>query len=96
MFIKNDKKENRRLLKKILYDLFIIVISVSVLYFALAVYAGSLVPPGPAGSTMMSLEDIYNALAGTYNSSAAEAKEDGNVMEILKCITNKINGDVCI
>lgn len=95
MLIENNKNKKARLLKKILYDLFIIVISVSALYFALVVYAGILAPPGPAGSTMMPLEDIYNALAGTYNSSAAEAKEDGNVMEILKCITNKINGGSC-
>lgn len=93
MFAKNDKKENGHLFKKILYDLFIIVISVGVLYFALVVYAGSLVPPGSIGSTMSPLEDIYNALAGVP--AGAAPKENGNAMEILKCITTKMNGGVC-
>jgi len=95
MFTKSDKKENGPLMKKILYDLFIIVVSVGVLYFALIAYAGSLVPPGPVGSTMRPLEDIYSALAGTYNSNTVTPKENGSAMEILKCITTKMSGGTC-
>lgn len=178
MFIKNDKKENGPLLKRIAYDASIIVISVSVIYIAFAAYAGSLTPPaGPVAPAMHSLQEIYNSLAGgsvnftgsglddmalggtftggaslnyrvqidaagtpntfkwsddggtnwnatavaitggaqTLNNGVAitfgaatghtlgdrwdfyrqAAKNDGNVLEILKCITNKMNGGVC-
>lgn len=95
MFARITKKETKSLLKRIFSDLLVIIISVSVLYFALVAYAGSLIPSGGSSvPTMMSLEDIYNVLAGT-NSVAATPKEDGNVMEILKCITTKIDGGVC-
>lgn len=95
MSIKILHKNSRDFLKRILYDLSIIVVSVSLLYVALVAYAGSLVPPGSVAPTMWSLNDIYNAIAGTYDSNAVQAKENGNAMEILKCITNKMNNDVC-
>lgn len=95
MLTKTEKKENRNLLKRILHDLSIVIVSIGVLYFALVAYAGSLAPSGSVGITMMSLEDIYNVLVGT-NPVTATPKEDGNVLEILKCITTKINDGTCI
>ncbi len=96
MAIKKESNENLFGVKELLRDLLIIFISAGALYAAIAAYAGSLVPPGPAGSTMMSLEDIYNVLADpSYVPSGVAAKEDGNVLEILKCITNKMNGEAC-
>lgn len=97
MFIKINKIEVERFLKRILYDLSIIVISVSVVYIAAVAYAGSLTPPAgsPPGITMMSLNDIYNALAGNPDVSGVLPREDGSAMDILKCITNKMNNGVC-
>lgn len=97
MFAKDEKKENQPLAIKIAHNLFIIIIAAGILYFAIAVYAGSsLTPPaGPITITMNSLEEIYNVLAGTSYVSGATAKSDGNVLEILKCITTKMNGGAC-
>lgn len=100
MFIKIDKTESVRLLKRAIYDLTIIVISVSVIYFAMVAYAGNLNPPvtGTPAATMNSTEDVYKALADpAYVPSAPVAPaEDGNILEILKCITNKIDHGTCI
>lgn len=87
----------KKLAKDILRSLIVVVISVSVLYFALAVRAGSsldpIVPLGTA--SMRSLEEIYSVLTGNYDSSTVSADENGNALEILKCITNKIDGGTC-
>lgn len=98
MFVKINKIKINRLAKRILYDLSIIIVSVGAVYFVAAVYAGNLTPPGLVAPTMNTLENIYHILADpSYVPSApVTAKENGNVMEILKCITNKMNGGVCI
>jgi hypothetical protein len=97
MFVKITKTEFKRSAKIILHDLSIIVVSVSIVYFAFIAYAGNLLPPeiGTASSTMRSLDEIYNTLAGTPDLSAVTPREDGNAMDILKCITTKMNGGSC-
>ncbi|MDD5043612.1 MAG: hypothetical protein PHD51_02995 [Patescibacteria group bacterium] len=51
-----------------------------------AAKAGSLTPSAAPGSTMRSLSEIFNTLAGTYDSSAQIADIDGNVSQQLKYI----------
>jgi len=95
MLIKNDKKQNWRFLKRAVYDFFIIIISVSALYFVATALAGSIAPPGSVAPAMMTLENIYNLLGGTYDSAGVTPNNNGNAMQILKCITTKMNGEIC-
>lgn len=94
MFIKSNKKETRYWSKRLLYDLFVIIVSVGIIYFAAIVRAGNFTP-GPIGPSMNSFSEIYDVLAGNYNSGAISAKEDGSVAQMLKCITTKMNDGVC-
>jgi len=45
--------------------------ALAVATFALIVYAGNLEPPGPPGSTMRTLQEIYDLLVGIADSQAA-------------------------
>lgn len=95
MLMENDKNENWHFFRRILYDLSVIIISVGVLYVAAVVYAGDLIPPGPVASTLNSLSSIYDVLTGNYDSTGVTPDNNGNVIQILKCITGKINGNPC-
>ncbi len=69
---------------------FLLAASTSVIAMALlfvAAKAGSLTPPGPVGSTMRSLQEVYDAMAGTFDSSGQSADIDGNIIEQLKYIS---------
>lgn len=73
----------------------LLMIGVSV--FAIAflfnlVGAGSLTPLAAPASTMNTLEEIYDALVGAYDSSLVVADDDGNALEISKCIIDVVNG----
>jgi hypothetical protein len=54
--------------------------------------AGSISPSAPPAGTMNSIEEIYDPLIGTYDSSAVVADDDGNALEISKCIIDVVNG----
>lgn len=72
---------------------FLLAISTSVIVMALVFVvakAGSITPSGPVGSTMHSLAEIYDILAGTYDSSGQLANIDGNIIEQLKYISANV------
>lgn len=54
--------------------------------------AGSLTPSAAPASSMQSLDDLYQALVGTYDSSAVVASNNGSALQISKCIILKITG----
>lgn len=91
----NRIKKIPLLFLKIFRSLVIIAVSVSIVYFAFTVLAGTLAPGAPPTQTMRSLNDIYTVMGGNYNSSAVSGSANGNILEILKCITNKMNGIEC-
>lgn len=58
--------------------------------------AGSLTPSVLPAATMKTLEDIFNPLAGTYDSSDVPALRNGNVLNEMKCIIGRLKGfDEC-
>ncbi|MDP3245008.1 MAG: hypothetical protein Q8M83_05145 [bacterium] len=71
--------------KKALIPIFWVIV---VVFFTgiLAAKAGSLTPSAAPGSTMRSLEEIFNVLAGTYDASGQTASLNGNVSQQLKYI----------
>ncbi len=95
MAIEKESNENLSGLKGLFQDLLIIFISAGIIYFTLAVRAGNITPPGFVAPTMKPLEEIYDVLAGAYDSSGASPNSNGSITQILKCITTKINGGVC-
>lgn len=84
-------------LKRFGRELLIIVISsLSVIYVATVVRAGSLTPSGPTAHTLTTLQEVFNPLASTsYDSSAVTADPNGNGLQIMKCIISKINTGTC-
>ncbi len=90
-----DKKKSLKRGKRVLYYSVLIAVSSLIIYFVLAVQAGNFNPTSPVSSTMRSLDEIYAVLFGTYDSSGASGKSDGNASEMLKCITTKMGGGVC-
>ena len=90
-----NKKESLKKGKRALYYSVLIAVSSLIIYFVLAVQAGNFNPTSPVSSTMRSLDEIYAVLFGTYDSSGTSSKSDGNASEMLKCITDKMNGRVC-
>ena len=90
-----NKKELLKKGKRVLYYSVLIAVSSLIIYFVLTVQAGNFNPTSPVSSTMRSLDEIYAVLFGTYDSSGTSGKSDGNASEMLKCITDKMNGGVC-
>ncbi|MDD5043610.1 MAG: hypothetical protein PHD51_02985 [Patescibacteria group bacterium] len=50
------------------------------------VRAGSLNPTAAPATSMNSLEDVWNVVVGTYDSSAVDANANGSILEQLKDI----------
>ncbi len=78
---------------KIIFSVLIIIFAV--LIVSLKVEAGSLTPSASPGSTMKTLEEIYNPLAGTFDSSSISADLNGSALQIAQCAIEKIQGAVC-
>ena len=74
--------------------------NVSIIVFAFAIIfglfrltnAGSLTPFASPASTMHSLQEVYDVLVGTFDSSAVVASKQGDVFQVTRCITQKITG----
>ena len=90
-----DKKKSLKIGKRAFYYFVLMSVSSLVIYFVLLVQAGSLNPASPVASTMRSMDEIYLILSGTHDSSGVSSKSDGNVSEVLKCVTDKLNGRTC-
>lgn len=54
------------------------------------VRAGNLNPGASPAATMDSLEDVYNITVGTYDSSGVSADADGDILEQLKAIKERM------
>jgi hypothetical protein len=83
-----------RLLKRTARSLLITGVSVFLIGFVFRlVDAGSLTPPAPpVAGTMNTIEESYDALVGTFDSSTVVQDDDGNALEISKCIIDVVNG----
>ncbi len=58
--------------------------------------AGSLTPPASPAGTLDSVASLSDALFGTaFDSSAITASSNGNVLEVTKCIIQRLNGGTC-
>ncbi len=78
----------RNKLKISILSIFAALISFALLF--VAVKAGSLTPSGPVGATMHTLEEIYNSIAGTFDSSGQSANANGNMIQQLKYIADNL------
>ncbi len=66
-------------------------IIISVLIISTIVYAGSLTPPAAPASTMKTLQEIYDSVAGvSFDSSSITADADGSLIENLKYIADNL------
>lgn len=58
--------------------------------------AGSLSPTAAPAGTFSTLREIFNPLAsGSYDSSSVTADADGSVLQVVKCIANRMSGGTC-
>jgi len=75
----------------------IITISVlSIMGVLSIVRAGTLSPPSSPDSTGFTLGEIFNPLASaSYDSSGIASESAGSVIEISKCILEKMHGGDC-
>ncbi|HTP57033.1 MAG TPA: hypothetical protein VMJ72_02000, partial [Candidatus Paceibacterota bacterium] len=53
--------------------------------------AGSLTPAAAPGSTMQTLAQVYNAVAGTFDSSGIASSSTGSLIQQLKYISLKVS-----
>jgi hypothetical protein len=54
--------------------------------------AGSLTPSSAPAATLRTLEEIFNPLAGTYDSSSVPGIKNGDIMNEVKCLIGKMKG----
>src|SRR3989344_913253 len=74
--------------RKLIHVISAVVISLFVIY--VGVYAGNLTPSANPASTMYTLTQLYNSIAGTFDSSAITASSTGSIIEQLKYIANNL------
>jgi len=81
---------------KIIFEIFLVAIGVlAVVSLYRTVEAGSLTPSAVPAATMRTLEEAYNALAGTFDSSGVTASSTGNAIAISRCMITRITGGSC-
>src|SRR3989344_3792693 len=74
--------------RKLIHAISAVVISLFVIY--VGAYAGNLTPSANPASTMYTLTQLYNSIAGTFDSSAITASSTGSIIEQLKYIANNL------
>ncbi len=74
----------------------IVAVSVAVIFgvFRLTI-AGSLTPPSAPAGTLDSVASLSNALFGTFDSTGVTASANGDLLQVTKCIINRIHGSTC-
>ena len=87
---------NKSIFKKVLKEFSVLALSVAavVLIFHI-VLAGSLTPTVAPAPTFHSLDDIYNELVGTLNSSGNSPSSTASAVNISRCIMNRLAGIAC-
>lgn len=69
-----------------------LIVLISVLAVYAVVEAGSLTPSASPAATMKSLEDIWNRISGSDDTSGISADEDGDIVERLEFIQQNLSG----
>ncbi|OGN01623.1 MAG: hypothetical protein A3I26_00220 [Candidatus Yanofskybacteria bacterium RIFCSPLOWO2_02_FULL_43_10] len=84
-------------IKKIGREALIIIIGIfAVIYIIRTVQAGSLTPSASPASTLKTLQEVYDPLVGTsHDSSSVVAGQNGDALQIMKCIISKLNTGSC-
>jgi hypothetical protein len=85
----------KKILKLILEAVSVIVAVLIVVSLVRVVRAGSLTPLALPAATMNTLQDVYNAFAGTFDSSSVAASSTGNAIALSRCAILKLTGGVC-
>lgn len=85
----------RKIWRAILETAIIIASVVVVTSLIRVAQAGTFTPLAIPAATMNTLGDIYNALAGTFNSSGVSASSTGSAVAVSRCIITKLTGGVC-
>src|SRR4026209_722180 len=67
-----------------------IVSILSIFGFVFVAAAGSLTPSASPAPTMHTLQELYDSLVGTFDSSSTTSNVDGNVLESLKYIESNL------
>ena len=75
----------------------IVVTSSTLIFFVFRIsQAGSLTPPAAPASTFNTVGEIFASLASnTFDSSSFAASKSGSLINVSKCIMNRITGGTC-
>jgi len=74
----------------------VIVVSVTTIAFVFQLaIAGDLFPSSGPAATMHTIEEVSDALVGSYDSSTVAASKSGSVLNISKCIIEQLQGNTC-
>jgi hypothetical protein len=89
-------KINKQKIKKTIRELLIIVIAVvAVAKIVNWVQAGSLTVTNPPVGTLRTVQEIYDSLVGTFDSTSTTANINGNALQIMKCATQILRTGTC-
>src|SRR5512133_1192269 len=66
----------------------ILIAILSLVFLSGGALAGSLTPAGSVASTMHSLTELYDSIAGTFDATSIVANQNGSLMQQLKYIEN--------
>jgi len=72
-----------------------LIVAIVAFVFQMVTRAGDLNPSTAPASTMQSVEDIYNSLAGTTFSATTTANISGSALQITRCMITRIEGSNC-
>ncbi len=68
----------------------VLVVLASAACIALAANAGSLTPSASPASTMSTLQNIYDSIAGTFDSSGIASSQNGSLIQALKYLNSNL------
>ncbi len=79
--------------KRFCRNMLVVFVSVFIILGAFRLgNAGSLTPSSAPAATMHSLQEQYDALVGTFNSSTITGSKNGDAFQVTKCIILKVTG----
>lgn len=87
--MRHGRSEGRRFVRSALVILASVFVIVAIFQFT---EAGSLAPSLAPSGTLNTLDELYVSLTGSYDSTAIVAAKHGDVLQVSKCIIQKITG----
>ena len=94
-----ERKKNISLKTRVLYEGVAICLLLFVVWHIRQnriTEAGTITPPASVGVTMDTAQEVYDAIASsTYNSSGVTSTLNGNILQVSKCLIDKVNGSPC-